>query len=100
MLRASKSVQVSEKEFQDTVTDALSLFGWLWYHTHDSRRSNKGFPDVVAVRGQRVLFIELKREDGRVTVEQKDWLLKLRDAGREAFVLRPSQMDAFLEGIR
>lgn len=100
MQQMPKSSEVSEAQFQRSVTDALSLFGWLWYHTHDSRRSNKGFPDLVAVRGQRVLYVELKREDGRVTVEQSTWLQRLKDAGQSAYVLRPSQMDAFLEVIR
>lgn len=95
-----KIAEVTEAQFQQSVTAALSLFGWLWYHTHDSRRSNAGFPDIVAVRGSRVLYVELKRETGRVSVDQQIWLDTLRQAGQSAFVLRPSQFDEFMRDIR
>src|SRR5437879_6321024 len=72
------------------------LRGWLVYHTHDSRRSEAGFPDIVAVhpRSRRLLFLECKSERGRTTDAQAAWLEAL-DAVREmeVFVLRPSQRD-------
>lgn len=65
------------------------LSGWVLYHTHDSRRSPAGFPDLVLVR-ERVVFAELKAEKGRVTPEQLAWLGRLWQAGAEAYLWRPS----------
>lgn len=58
----------------------------LMYHTYDSRRSDPGFPDDVFLHksGTRLLFIEAKRQDGKLSAEQVCWLDGLagfRDAG-------------------
>lgn len=47
----------------------------LAYHTHDSRRSQKGFPDLVLVHPRRglILFVELKRHGQYPTIEQRLW---------------------------
>ena len=44
-----------ERQFQRTITDLADLHGWTWYHAHDSHRSNAGFPDLVLIRGGRIL---------------------------------------------
>ena len=67
----------TEAQFQRTVTEYAALTGWLWYHTHDSRRSHAGFPDLCLVRGDRLIFAELKSERGRVRLEQEAWLQAL-----------------------
>lgn len=64
----------SEKEFQAQVLELAAWTGWLVYHTFDSRRSHAGFPDLVLVRGTRIIFAELKSERGRVSSEQQTWL--------------------------
>lgn len=60
------------------------------YHTFDSRRSAPGFPDLVLTRRPRVIFAELKRDDGRPTVHQEAWLDDLRACGQEVFLWKPS----------
>ena len=65
---------VSEKQFQAQILQLANLTGWLTYHTHDSRRSQAGFPDLVLVRPPVVLFAELKSEGGRLRPEQEAWL--------------------------
>lgn len=62
------------------------------YHTHDSRRSEPGFPDLVIVGPGGVLWRELKTERGRLTVPQKAWLARLRAAGQDAEVWRPTAL--------
>lgn len=95
---------VTEDELMDYVTTLLTLHHWLWYHTHDSRRSNPGFPDIVAVKNGFVLFIELKRETGKVSESQQRWLDALGEADawdhHEAVVWRPSDMRAIAERLR
>jgi hypothetical protein len=67
--------ETPEAAFQAQVIEAAASLGWgLIYHTHDSRRSQKGFPDLVMVRGTRLLFVELKRVGEKPRVEQVAWL--------------------------
>jgi len=81
------------------VTEALGYMGWRTYHTHDSRRSNPGFPDIVAVKGSRLIFLELKSEKGKVKVEQIKWLDDLVRTHSEVYLVRPSTQDAFMRAV-
>lgn len=83
---------VLEKEWQQQVVALLHVLGYRCYHTHDSRRSQPGFPDIVAVR-DRVVYLELKREKGVVADKQRDWLGALHRAGAEVYVARPRHFD-------
>lgn len=98
--RKASPPTISEKEFQNTVTGALDLFGWMWYHNPDSRRCNAGFPDIIAVKGNVMLALELKRETGRATVEQYKWLDALKAAGARSYVVRPSNWEMLLKIIQ
>lgn len=65
---------MTEKQLQDAVVQAAHTFGWLVYHTYDSRRNTPGFPDLVLARNGEVIFAELKSEKGRVRPEQAKWM--------------------------
>ena len=65
---------LSERDLLAQVRQLALVCDWLVYHTHDSRRSPAGFPDLVLVRSERLIFAELKKEKGRVTPDQKRWL--------------------------
>lgn len=67
-------MKISEKEFQSQVIQLAKLLGWLVYHTHDSRRSVAGFPDLILLRNGRLVVIELKVGKNRATPEQVVWL--------------------------
>lgn len=95
---------LSEKDFQKQVLEMARLFGWKVAHFHDSRRQVKpgvfvgdkdaaGFPDLVLVRPPELLVLELKRELGKTTPEQDEWLALLGACGVEARVVRPSDWD-------
>lgn len=71
--RAAAGV-MDEQAWQGRIEGAAKLYGWRVYHTHDSRRSAPGFPDLVLVRGPELLFAELKTDTGRLRPEQSDWL--------------------------
>jgi hypothetical protein len=80
---------MSERALQDVVLQAAAVSRWLVYHTHDSRRSQPGFPDLVLAKGGRLLFRELKTQKGTLTKEQQRWIDALRAAGADAGVWRP-----------
>jgi hypothetical protein len=80
----------SEKSFQAQVTHLALERGWRVYHTFRSVRSPAGFPDLVMVRRPRIVFAEVKREDGKTTAEQAAWLEDLAACGQESYLWRPS----------
>lgn len=85
-LRAREIEAWPEKDFQQRVIALAKSMGFtLIYHTHDSRRSQPGFPDLVLVnpRTRRVLFRELKSAKGRISPDQKRWGQGLKDAGAD-----------------
>lgn len=83
---------VTEAELQANVLELADRRGWLSYHTHDSRRSAAGFPDLALVRGDRLVFAELKREGRYPTPAQRTWLAALGQvAGVESYLWRPSR---------
>jgi hypothetical protein len=49
-----------------------------------------GFPDLVMVRGGRIVVAELKSHTGRLADEQRMWIGDFAATGAEAFVWRPS----------
>jgi hypothetical protein len=94
--------RVSEKELQGRVMAFARLYGWRVAHFHDSRRQvkpgvfvgdadAKGFPDLALVHPRfGFACLELKKELGKVSVEQAEWLDDLTRAGVVALVVRPS----------
>jgi VRR-NUC domain len=85
---------VSEAEWQGQVTALAGYNGWRYYHTHDSRRSVAGFPDLVLVRAPRLIFAELKSRTGRISPAQQQWIDQLNACGDiEAFIWRPEHID-------
>lgn len=81
----------TERQLQDTLWTCAKRCGWDAYHTHDSRRSEPGFPDLVCVKQGRILFLEIKKQRGRVSPEQRRWIDALAVIGSPvaAFVVRP-----------
>lgn len=87
----------SEAKWQREVVKALRRFGFmLVYHTWNSRNSPPGFPDIVAWKPGRLLTWELKRENGKTTTAQEEWLAAFKAHGAETGVYRPSQWDEVL----
>ena len=89
-----------ERDWQAMVTAAAQHLGYLAYHTHDARRSQPGYPDLCLVRGERLVFLELKTEKGRVRPEQEIWLEMLAEVpGVGARVVRPADLDEIIEEV-
>lgn len=85
---------VDEHTFEQQVITWAKREGWLVTAMHDSRQLwwgvDRGFPDLLLVRGQRIIAAELKDKRGRLTKEQKVWLKALEAAGIPTFVWRPT----------
>ena len=85
---------VTERMLQASVIKLCELFGIAWYHTHDSRRSNKGWPDLAIVGKRGFITRELKAASGRLTPEQQRWGLMLRTVGVSWDVWRPGDLES------
>jgi hypothetical protein len=82
---------MTEDQLQDAVTGMLDAYKIRWWHDNDSRRNQAALPDLVII-GRRVEWWELKKQGGRVTPEQNDWLSDLVRAGAKARVVRPMDL--------
>lgn len=79
----------SEADLQAKILQLAGYQGWLAYHTHDSRRSQEGFPDLVLVRAPRLIFAELKSMRGSMSPAQYVWLDELDRTPAEVYIWRP-----------
>lgn len=78
-----------ESELLGNVRTLARWYGWLPYHTHNSQRSEPGFPDLILCRGDQILAVELKSVAGRLSECQKVWLAALVTAGVEVRIWTP-----------
>jgi hypothetical protein len=93
--KKEKPPQITEKVWQSQVIGLAKTLGWRVYHPFLSKWSEKGYPDLTLlhVRQKRVVFAELKRQDGKETPAQREWLDDLHAAGQEAYLWRPSDWE-------
>jgi hypothetical protein len=101
----------SETEFRKTVIEAAKVLGWKVWSIQDDvyktvfvaarelgitpKLPGAGWPDLVLVRGDRLVFVELKSNTGTVRSEQDDWLAALEETCADVFVIRPRDWDWF-----
>jgi len=84
------SAPICEADLQQAVIDLAHLLRWRVAHFRPAMTRGRwstpvsgdgaGFPDLVLVRGGRVIFAELKAAKGRLRPEQEVWLDALRAA--------------------
>lgn len=83
--------KVRERDLMAEVRSLAEGMGWLVYHTWNSRHSPSGLPDLLMVKGHRMIAAELKTTAGKVSEAQQAWLEALsRVQTVEAMVIRPT----------
>jgi len=108
--RAIMDKSMSEEDFARAVVDLALSCGWKvkreppWRAACRKDDSAKGFPDLVLVDSARVLFVELKREGGRLGARQEEWRVVLEHAAQwnkyiEYHIWRPSDWEAIRERL-
>ena len=90
---------MTEEQLQRAVIELAWVMGWRVAHFRPALTSRgwrtaveadgRGFPDLVMVRRQRVIFAELKSDTGRLTPDQAAWVAALIDGGHECYQWRP-----------
>jgi hypothetical protein len=110
MLRRMDRVRLSEDDWLGMVTDLATLKGWDWMHIRPAMKQagwrtpiagtiGKGWPDLVLVRGRRILFVELKGDGGQLTDDQRRVLDVLRSATDDVDVWRPADWLRIVEAL-
>lgn len=90
----------TEDQFQRAVIELAQRCGRRVAHFRKARTKagnwitpvagdGAGFPDLVIVLDDEVLFAELKTDKGKVTHGQVEWIEALRKAGQRAEIWRP-----------
>lgn len=82
---------MTENELKTMVLQLAKRAGWQVYHVPQATMHNgggRGYPDLTLARDGEVQWMELKREDGKLTIEQAGWQLALP----RCEVIRPSDL--------
>ena len=101
---------MKESELQAGVLIEARLNNWLRHHEFDSRLSpsyrdgypfiDTGFPDLCLARDGVTIFAELKKQNGRVTVDQWEWLNRLTGLKRgDSFTWSGDKADQVTIGV-
>lgn len=104
---------LSEAQLEQELLYRATLLRWRAHHVRDSRTvlmGDAGAPDWWLARDGKLVVVELKAEDGKLSPEQAAWMAALgwrdeqsqwaveRSATRlEVYVIRPSSAARFWE---
>jgi len=96
---------MTERAFQSAVVRVAREAGWDFrYHTHNSRRSPSGFPDLILCHrdpGQVCYAVECKTDTGACTKAQEAWLAALAGStGVVSAVWRPQDWESIVAQLR
>lgn len=101
---------MNEKTFAHQIEYLLELGGWRWCHYEPAvrqsgawataLRGDRGEPDYRAVRGGRLIFVEIKGDGGRLRPDQTAWISDLLMAGVETYVWYPDDLEVAKEVLR
>ena len=102
-------IEQSEAQFQASVEQLATTLGWDWMHIRKAMNDRgyhrtpvvgslgPGWPDLVLVKGERLIFAEMKSQKGRLAPHQQKVLQQLSATGHEVFCWRPSDWDKIVE---
>lgn len=106
----SAAPAMKERELHDAILEMAKRFGWraasfgALAGKHGRfltpvKGDAKGFPDILAVRGKRMVAAELKAGRNKPTAEQEAWLQAFADAGALACVWTEKDWPAAVEMV-
>jgi SAM-dependent methyltransferase len=93
------AAHLPESAFQQQVVDIATRLGYKHFHVHDSRRSDPGWPDIVFAHDDkgRLVFVEIKSDDGEASPEQTAWHDTLAKCDMEIYLVYPRHLDEIIE---
>jgi hypothetical protein len=95
---------ITEAEFQGQVVELATMLGWSWAHFRPAKTSRgwrvpvsgplgAGWPDLVLVRDERLIFAELKRSTSNRPSPDQVMVLTLLAGAAETYVWTPADFE-------
>jgi len=82
-------IKVTENDIKLQCKQYLSLKGYFHFYLLAGMGAYKGIPDIVAIKNNRVLFLECKRPGKSILSEyQKQFQADIENQGGEYYVVR------------
>jgi hypothetical protein len=97
-----KKRKFTGKAFHAQVVETARLYGWLCHDVFEAAVGPAGFPDLIMLRGRRMLAVWLATNIARVSKARQVWLAAFAELGGnvEAVVWRPSDLVSIARDIR
>jgi len=83
-----QKIKISENDIKKQVKQYLSLKGYFHFHIMQGLGAYKGIPDIIAIKNNRVLFLEIKRPGGRQSDYQKQFQANIEGQGGEYYLIK------------
>jgi len=83
-----QKIKITENDIKKQVKNYLSLKGYFHFPILQGLGAKRGIPDIIAIKNNRVLFLECKRPGGRQSEYQKEFQENINRQGGEYYVVR------------
>ena len=80
--------KISENDIKKQAKDYLSLKGYFHFYLLAGMGAYKGIPDIIAIKNNRVLFLEIKRPGGKLSEYQRQFQADINGQGGEYYVIK------------
>uniref|UniRef100_A0A6H1ZXY7 Putative VRR-NUC domain-containing protein n=1 Tax=viral metagenome TaxID=1070528 RepID=A0A6H1ZXY7_9ZZZZ len=81
-------IKITENDIKCAVKQLLSIKGYFHFPILQGLGAKRGIPDIIAIKNNRVLFLEIKRPGGKLSEYQKQFQLDINGQGGEYYVVR------------
>ena len=89
MLKAKGLIKkISENDVKKMVKDYLSIKRYYHFPILQGLGAKRGIPDIIAIKNNRVLFLECKRPGGKQSEYQKQFQADIEGHGGEYYTVK------------
>ena len=83
-----QKIKITENDVKKQVKDYLSVKGYFHFYMLAGMGAYKGIPDIIAIKNNRVLFLEIKRPSGKQSEHQKVFQENIEGQGGEYYIVK------------
>ena len=81
-------IKITENDVKRQVKDYLTIKGYFHFHILQGMGAYKGIPDIIAIKNNRVLFLEIKRPGGKQSEHQRQFQIFIEGHGGEYYIVK------------